>query len=215
MVSFVDREYMMLTKCWHWVKENRKTSKRLRPVRGFRPSMEPLEPRCLLSATDMVMEWNAVAIEAAKEDHALTAPGLQFGPTRTSRALAIESIAVYDSVNAIDQSGTPFLVTDVHARAGASIEAAAAQAAHDTLYALYPYLKGSLFDPALARDLASMAHGEGGQSMAFGKAVGKAVAQEVLADRANDGSQIDAAGQPINYVYGQQPGQWRADPIHP
>src|SRR6516225_4858166 len=108
---------MMLLKCWHWVKENRKTSKGRRAEPGFRPGVEALEPRCLLSATDVVMEWNAVAIEAAKEDHALTAPGLQFGPTRTSRALAIESIAVYDSVNAIDRSCAPFLVTDVHTSA--------------------------------------------------------------------------------------------------
>src|SRR5437762_13965571 len=106
---------MMLTKCWHWVKGNRKTFKRVRLSGGFRPSVEPLEPRCLLSASDVVMEWNAVAIEAAKEDHAIGAPGLQFGPTRTARALAIESIAVYDSVNAIDRSCTPFLVSDVHA----------------------------------------------------------------------------------------------------
>src|SRR5947209_20630852 len=93
--------------------------------------LETLEPRCMPSGTDVVMEWNTVAIEAAKEDHAIGAPGLQFGPTRTSRALAIESIAVYDSVNAIDRSCTPFLVNDVHASSGASIEAAAAQAAHD------------------------------------------------------------------------------------
>jgi hypothetical protein len=33
--------------------------------------------------------------------------------------------------------------------------------------------------------------------------------------RANDGSQVDAAGQPVNYTYGQMPGQWRADPLHP
>jgi hypothetical protein len=173
--------------------------------------LELLEPRCLLSATDVVMEWNAVAIEAAKEDHAIGAPGLQFGPTRTARALAIESVAVFDSVNAIDRSCTPFLVTDVHASRGASIEAAAAQAAHDTLSALYPYLKQSLFDPALAADLAKITPGPARQ----GIAVGKAVAQEVLADRANDGSQKDAVGQPINYVYGDMPGQWRADPLHP
>src|SRR6266481_3697377 len=164
---------MMLTKCWQWVKGNLKTSKRLCPVRGFRPSMEPLEPRCWLSATDVVLEWNAVAIEAAKEDHAIGAPGLQFGPTRTARALAIESIAVYDSVNAIDRTCAPFLVTDVHASAGASIEAAAAQAAHDTLSALYPYLKHSLFDPALATDLASIAPGPARQGIAVGKAVAR------------------------------------------
>src|SRR5205807_5366715 len=176
---------MIMTKYWRWVKRNLKKTKRLGSVGGFRPSVEPLESRCLLSASDVVMEWNAVAIEAAKEDHATGAPGLQFGPTRTARALAIESIAVYDSVNAIDRSCTPFLVSDVHAGVGASIEAAAAQAAHDTLSALYPYLKHSLFDPTLATDLASIAPGLARQ----GIAVGKAVAKEVLAWRANDGSQ--------------------------
>jgi hypothetical protein len=157
------------------------------------------------------MEWNAVAIEAAKEDHAIGAPGLQFGPTRTSRALAIESIAVYDSVNAIDRSCAPLMVSDIFASRGASIEAAAAQAAHDTLSALYPYLKTSLFDPTLKADLAGIPTGQAIQ----GILVGMAVAKEVLADRANDGSQIDAVGQPVNYVYGQMPGQWRADPLHP
>ncbi len=169
----------------------------------------------MLSATDVVMEWNAVAIEAAKRDYAIGAPGLQFGPTRTSRVLAIESIAVFDAVNAIDRSCAPFLVTDVHASAGASIEAAAAQAAYDTLSALYPHslypdLKPSLLDPTLAADLARIAPGPARQ----GIAVGHAVAQEVLADRANDGSQIDAVGQPNTYVYGDLPGQWRADPLH-
>jgi hypothetical protein len=41
------------------------------------------------------------------------------------------------------------------------------------------------------------------------------VAAEILAARVNDGSQVDAAGQPVNYTYGQLPGQWRADPYHP
>lgn len=202
---------MMFKRYRQRLKANRKPPSRRPSKAGFQPRVEPLEPRCLLSGTDVVLEWNAVAIEAAKEDHAIGAPGLQFGPTRTSRALAIESIAVYDAVNAIDRSCAPFLVTDVHASAGASIEAAAAQAAYDTLSALYPYLKHSLFDPVLAADLASIAPGPARQ----GIAVGRAVAQEVLADRANDGSQVDAAGQPINYVYGDLPGQWRADPIHP
>jgi hypothetical protein len=157
------------------------------------------------------MEWNAVAIEAAKQDHAIGAPGLQFGPTRTARALAIESIAVYDSVNAIDRSCTSFLVSDVHASAGASIEAAAAQAAYETLRALYPYLEQSLFKPVLDADLKKIAPGPARQ----GVAVGKAVALEVLGDRSGDGSQKDAVDQPNGYVYGDMPGQWRPDPLHP
>src|SRR6516164_9578508 len=122
---------MFLSKSRYKARRNENKAKGQRCYSRFIPRVETLEHRCLLSATDVVMEWNAVAIEAAKEDHAIGAPGLQFGPTRTSRALAIESIAVYDSVTAIDRSCSPFLVSDVHASAGASIEAAAAQAAHD------------------------------------------------------------------------------------
>src|SRR5438552_928260 len=174
-----------------------------------RPMMEALEERCLLSG-DVVLEWNALAIEAAKIDHGLNAPQLQFGPTRVGRVMAIVHGAIFDAVNAIDQSYTPYLVSDVHASRGASIEAAAAQAGHDTLAALYPYLK-PMFDQALTADLVGIVPGRARQ----GTGVGKAVAAEVLAARANDGSQIDAAGQPVNYSYGQLPGQWRSDPFHP
>jgi hypothetical protein len=171
--------------------------------------LENLEERCLLSA-DVVLEWNALAIEAAKIDHGLDSPQLQFGPTRVSRALAIVHTAIFDAVNAIDGSYTPYLVTDVQASRGASIDAAAAQAGHDTLVALYPYLK-AMFDQALAADLKGIPPGLARQ----GVDVGQAVASEILAARANDKSQIDAAGQPVNYTYGQEPGQWRADPLHP
>jgi len=172
-------------------------------------SVERLESRTLMAA-DVVMEWNALAIEAAKIDHGVGAPGVQFGPTRASRALAIESAAIFDAVNAIDRSFTPYLVTDVHASRGASIEAAAAQAGHDTLVVLYPYLK-PMFDQALMADLKKIPAGCAKQ----GIAVGKQVALEYLRSRANDGSQIDAEGQPVNYTYGQLPGQWRPDPLHP
>src|SRR4051794_13491282 len=103
------------------------------------PSLEQLEERCLLSG-DVVLQWNALAIEAAKIDHGIGAPNLQIGPTRVGRVMAIVQGAIFDAVNAIDRSYTPYLVTDVHASRGASIEAAAAQAGHDTLVALYPYL---------------------------------------------------------------------------
>jgi hypothetical protein len=171
--------------------------------------LEPLEERCLLSG-DVVLEWNAVAMQAAVIDHGIGAPGLQFGPTRLSRAVAIEQIAVFDAVNSIDRSYDPYLV-QVNAPRGASITAAAAQAAHDTLSSLYPYLK-STFDAQLAADLQGIPDAV---SAAEGVAVGRITAAAILAARSDDGSQIDAAGQPVNYVYGQLPGQWRADPFHP
>src|SRR4051812_34115448 len=102
-------------------------------------------------AGDVVLEWNSIAIEAVRVDHGIGAPHLQAGPTGASRALAIIHAAIFDAVNAIDKTYTPYLVNDVHASSGASIEAAAAQAGHDTLVSLYPYLK-STFDQALASD---------------------------------------------------------------
>src|SRR5262245_52035717 len=77
---------------------------RRKPAR--RLCLEPLEERCVLS-TDVVLEWNAIAIEAVKLDHGLGAPHLHGGPTRASRALAIVHAAIYDAVNTIDGSYTP------------------------------------------------------------------------------------------------------------
>jgi hypothetical protein len=162
-------------------------------------------------SVDPVLEWNSVALQAAVIDHGIGAPGIQFGPTRTGRAFAIEQIAVYDAVNSIDRQYAPYLV-QVNAPPTASIAAAVAQAAHDTLSALYPYLKSVLFDPQLAADLSGIPNAT---AAAQGVAVGHITAAAILAARANDGSQVDAAGQPVNYVYGQLPGQWRADPFHP
>jgi hypothetical protein len=165
---------------------------------------ESLEQRTLL-AGDVVLEWNALANEAVKLDHGIGAPHLNGGPTATSRALAIVQGAVYDAVNAIDRSYAPWLVTDVKPQKGSSIEAAAAQAAHDALVGLYPYLQ-SMFDSALAADLNAI----GPAPRARGAAVGSAVASEILAARAHDGSDL-----PMNYTFGDQPGEWRADPLHP
>src|SRR5258708_26853704 len=171
-------------------------------------TLEHLEERCLLSS-DMVLQWNAVAIEATKQDHALGAPGIQFGPTRASRALAIVQGAVYDAVSSIEREYTPYLI-QLNAPRNASIDAAVAVAAHETLVDLYPYLK-SYFDAELLSSLQGIPL----LPAIEGAAVGYAVAHYILAARANDGSQIDAAGQPVNYTYGQDPGQWRGAPAPP
>jgi hypothetical protein len=156
----------------------------------------------------MVVHWNQVAIQAAVNDYSL-APGYQIGPTRLGRAMAIVQAAVYDSVNSIDPQYTPYLI-QIAAPAGASMDAAVAQAAHDTLLAMFPNQQ-PFFDSELASSLAGIAT----LPAVEGVAVGSAVAGYTLAVRAKDGSQIDAAGQPVNYTYGQLPGQWRADPLHP
>jgi hypothetical protein len=167
-------------------------------------AVETLEDRCLLSA-DVVLEWNAIALDAMVNDSYLGAAAKQAGPTRASRALAIAQAAVFDAVNSIDRSYDPYMI-EVNAPGDASITAAAAQAAHDALVALYPDFQPTL-DARLAADLAgvpsALARNEGVM-------VGHIVAEGILAVRSHDGSEVA-----MPYTPGNQPGQWQPDPLHP
>jgi hypothetical protein len=165
--------------------------------------LEHLEERCLLSA-DPVLEWNKIALDALQFDSTQGANALQNAPTLSSRALAIESAAVYDTVNSIDQTHQPYLI-QVDAPKDASMTAAVAQAAHDTLVSLLPDYKPTL-DARLNADLASVSDP---QARKDGVQVGANVAAAVLNARSNDGSNA-----PMSYTPGNQPGQWRPDPLH-
>src|SRR5688500_5714685 len=142
--------------------------------------LEVLEHRCLL-AGDVVLHWNEVLLQS-----------LTSQPPRVplARNMALVHVAMFDAVNAIDRSYEPYFA-DVHASRGASKEAAAAQAAHDTLSALYPS-RQAIFDAALAEDLADIAPGRAQQ----GIAVGQEVARQILELRANDGAGTPAAYTP-------------------
>jgi hypothetical protein len=168
-----------------------------------RPRIEPLEERCLLSA-DVVLQWNAVALDAVKNDYALGQTPEQEGPTRASRALAIVQAAIYDAVDAVDRQYTPYLV-DVQAKPNTSLVAAAAQAGHDTLTVLFP-LQQPLFDKALAASLTRIASGPAQR----GIQLGAFVAQKILAARQNDGSANN-----VSYTPDTDPGDWQPDPLHP
>src|SRR5256714_3303939 len=106
---------------------------------------------------DSVHRWNQIAINASGLDHTPVAPGEnrvfgeQLGPGRSSRAMAIVHIAIFDAINAIlggyqSYTGIESVPHPV------LIRAAVAQAAHDTLVSLYPSQKAS-FDQELADDL--------------------------------------------------------------
>src|ERR1700731_3055047 len=95
------------------------------------------------NALDSIHRWNAIAINTSGLDHTPVAPGElrtfgeQLGPGRSSRAMAIVHIAIFDSVNAVlggyqSYTGIP------KAKGPISLDGAVAQAAHDTLSALYP-----------------------------------------------------------------------------
>src|SRR5262249_59458258 len=116
------------------------------------PSLALLAPTAAHAVgTDPVLRWNEVALEAVAQDHSGTfGPPEQGGPTRTSRALAIVHAAIHDAVSAIDGSYEPYLA-HLQAPRHASLDAAVAQAAHDTLAGLYPAQR-DVFAAALAGD---------------------------------------------------------------
>ena len=173
------------------------------PSRGGRLSVELLETRCLLSG-DVILQWNAVALDGVKGDYALGHTPDQGGPTRDSRALAIVHAAMFDAVNSIDGHFTPYLTVAPNAK-GASLEAAVAQAAHDTLVQLYPS-QTATFDAALSSTLAAVPNG---QAENKGISVGRYVAAAILAARAADGSNATSDYHTIG-----KPGHHQPAPLH-
>jgi hypothetical protein len=148
-----------------------------------------LEGRCL-PAGNVVTHWNELLLQSLSSQPA-------FQPLLT-RNMALVHVTMFDAVNAIDRSYEPY-AAHVHASHGASLQAAAAQAAYDTLSALYP-ARQAIFDAALAEDLAGIPPGLAMQ----GVAVGHEVAQQILTLRSDDG-----AGSPLPYTPpGNDPGQW-------
>src|SRR5438552_11783115 len=124
---------------------------------GVQTTRTALAPK---NALDSIHRWNAIAVNASGLDHTPVAPGEirtfgeQLGPTRASRAMAIVHIAIFDTVNAV--LGGYQSYTGVQAPKGPiSLDGAVAQAAHDTLAALYPS-QAPAFDSFLANDLAQI-----------------------------------------------------------
>jgi hypothetical protein len=164
-----------------------------------------LEDRCLpTAAPDAVLQWNAIALDIVRDDHALTGSHEQFGPTQTSRALGIVQAAVYDAVVSIKGDYEPYKFS-VPGAAGASVEAAVARAAHDTLVWLYPSRRADL-DADLSATLAGIPP----KRAADGSAVGGQIAADMIAWRATD-----HANDPQTYTFGTGVMSWQCDPYNP
>ncbi|MFN8611869.1 MAG: phosphatase PAP2 family protein [Vulcanimicrobiota bacterium] len=165
-------------------------------------------PGNTVNSLNVVARWNRIAIDASGFDHSQIGARQQLGPTRSSRAMAIVHIAMHDAIQAIQRRYDTFL-PQPGAPTRASAEAAAVQAAHDTLVALYPAQKAAL-DQLLFQELAQIPDS---LDKSNGVLVGQIAAQSILANRANDGSTDNIQNQP--YSFGQLPGQWRVDPLNP
>jgi hypothetical protein len=153
------------------------------------------------------MTWNSYMMQAEALDYdpnVVSSPD-EKGPTNGSRALAIVQAGVYDAVNSIDPLYAPYLQMIPNAR-GANANAAVAQAAHDTLVAMFPHQQAT-FDSELSTFLAGIPNSRSKQQ---GIMVGEQAAMNILAARANDGSQAEQSYTPYPY-----PGYHQPDPDHP
>jgi len=163
---------------------------------------------------ESILRWNQIAIDASGFDHTPVAPGEnrifgeQLGPGRASRAMAIVHIAIFDALNAI-VGGYRSYTGLRPVRDETSIGAAIAQAAHDTLGALFPSQAGA-FAELLAEDLGALPNT---RAKGNGIALGRRAAALILALRAADGSQHAEPRVGVDFITSDDPGKWRQDPI--
>ena len=126
------------------------------------------------ASADVVVDWNLITVKATKV--------AKYNSNLGSRIEAIESIAVYDAVNSIKKIGTPYHYY-APPSGPASVQAAVAQAAHDVLVNYFPDQRPHL-DSALTTSLSQANDGP----VDKGQAIGAASAADIIALRANDGS---------------------------
>lgn len=171
-------------------------------------------PQTPSNALDSIHRWNQIAVDASGLDHTPLAPGEirtfgeQLGPGRSSRAMAIVHIAIFDSVNAVvggyhGYTGIPKATGPI------SLDAAVAQGAHDTLAVLYPSQR-TKFDSFLTADLAQI---KNKKQRTNGISLGRSAALAIIELHHADGVQVPEPRIGISYFPSDQPGHWRQDPI--
>jgi hypothetical protein len=173
----------------------------LPPASAPSPAQSPPPPSTSAApAPNAVIEWNRTLLAIVRTK---TPQPLQPATIHATRAFAMLHLGIYDAVVAVD-GGMPYLPARALAKR-ASATAAADQAAHDVLTALYPSQQAAL-DNQLSGDLAGI---PAGVRLTRGIEAGRAAAQAILANRAQDGS----AATPPPYTLAAGPGVF--EPIAP
>ena len=139
----------------------------------------------------VIIDWNVYTQDASGAN----------SPPRRARTFAMVSIAVHDALNGIENKYARYASSARDPLA--SPVAAAAQAAHDVLVELFPEQQADL-DAKLAASLDDV---KDQGALARGVALGAAAAADLLALRANDGSNVVTPYTPTLL-----PGRWRPTP---
>ena len=154
----------------------------------------------LTRSVNSVIEWNRALLVIVRT------PGAQPPTIHSTRKFAILHAAIFDAVNNIDGFFSPYLVRLSDVSRQASQPAAADQAAHDVLIALYPAFQTTL-DAELQQDLAQI---QDEKNKNDGITVGQTVAAQILAFRSKDGSGVT----PPSFVPGNDPGDYQFTPFN-
>jgi hypothetical protein len=139
-------------------------------------------------SAQVIIDWNDTLLAAIVQD--------KTAPPKAARAMAIVNAAIYDAVNAIAPAAPSYWV-NLNASPGASVEAAASEAAYQTLKALFPN-QTAKFDAKRRQVPESLAE-------TAGRSIGQSVATAILNDRRDDGND-----RPVPYVPSTQPDAWRS-----
>ena len=153
------------------------------------------------SAADEVTDWNETLFRAA-----LIAGS---PPLAMTRFTAIVQASVYDAVNGIERRYTPVFVKPAGA-AGASLRAAAMQAAYVALSKIYP-TQQLMLDARRAASFADISARENGAAVAAGIAWGENVANQIWAWRLTDGIALP----PSPWLGDAGLGHWHPTPTAP
>jgi hypothetical protein len=148
-----------------------------------------------LSAANAVTDWNTMASTTIVKNGG-KAPGA------SAVWFAYSSLAVYDAVNAITRQYQPFYYT-IEGPATASVDAAAAAAAHRVLVNYFPSQQAAL-DAQFAISMVSIADAAARDQ---GIAVGEAAAMALISARIGDGLEAN-----VSYTPGSGPGAWIPTP---
>jgi hypothetical protein len=147
-----------------------------------------------------VLEWNQIFIDTLIATNTANSSSQRLG--------AIVHTAIFDAYNGVERRYSPIFIHDTAPR-GTSRRAAVIAAGHTALVGLFPARQPQL-DALYEASLAALSDDEedGGMARERGISWGSAVAQRVLAWRANDGfSQSYPA-----FTGGTVVGQWRPTP---
>ena len=150
-----------------------------------------------VALADVIKDWNLAMIKATETAPVTPAP-------ITTRVAAIVQAAVFDAVNGIERHYSPIFVQPA-APEGASVQAAAVEAAYVTLVNFYPAQQAT-FDQQRTASLAQIT--DNNVVVQQGLAWGQTVANQIWTWKSQDGFSNTVAP----YLGGTNPGQWQPTP---